>query len=207
MSPASSPRRAQSGTASRILDVAEQLVQVHGFNGFSYADVSAELGIRKASVHHHFPTKLDLAAHLIERYQRRFAGALARIENASPDAQAALASYAALYGEAVRRDRLCLCGMLAAEITALPRALRTRLRGFFDENEAWLARTLERGRKSGALSFTGSPAAQARLLLSALEGAMLVARAYRDAARFEATTAMLLAGMAARQRRRGGRQR
>jgi TetR/AcrR family transcriptional regulator, transcriptional repressor for nem operon len=207
VSPASSPRHAKSGTASRILDVAEQMVQMHGFNGFSYADVSAELGIRKASVHHHFPTKMDLGAKLIERYHERFAGALARIEHASLEPREALETYAAIYGEALRRDRLCLCGMMAAEITALPRGLRARLRRFFDANEAWLARVLERGRRGGTLEFTGSPPAQARLLLAALEGAMLVARAYRDAARFEATAALFLAGIAARQRRRSARRR
>ena len=42
-----------AGTASKILDVAERLVQVRGFNGFSYADIAAELHITKAALHYH----------------------------------------------------------------------------------------------------------------------------------------------------------
>ena len=51
---------AQTDTASEILDVAERLVQVRGFNGFSYADIAEALEVTKASLHYHFPTKGDL---------------------------------------------------------------------------------------------------------------------------------------------------
>jgi len=193
---------ATPGTATRILDIAEHLVQVHGFNGFSYADIATELEIRKASVHHHFATKADLGARLIERYRERFAGALAEIDASTTDAGPALERYVHIYGAALRDDRMCLCGMLAAEITALPRALRNALRRFFDENETWLARVLERGRRAGSLAFTGKAPAHARLILSALEGAMLVARSYGDVARFEAGAALLLAGLGVNVRRR-----
>ena len=47
--------------AERILDTAQALAQVRGYNGFSHADVSAELAITKASIHYHFPGKADLA--------------------------------------------------------------------------------------------------------------------------------------------------
>src|ERR1700689_901360 len=85
-------RRPNSGgqetvsTRTRILDVAEGLVQVRGFNGFSYADIAAELAITKASLHHHFPSKAGLGEALIVRYTERFTDALAAI-----DAQASAA--------------------------------------------------------------------------------------------------------------------
>src|SRR5262249_58801784 len=62
-------------TAERILDTAQALAQVRGYNGFSYADISAELAITKPSIHYHFPSKAQLAEALIARYQRRFAAA------------------------------------------------------------------------------------------------------------------------------------
>ena len=61
-------RKAEADTASRILDVAERLVQLSGFNGFSYADVAAELRITKASLHYHFAGKAELGEALIARY-------------------------------------------------------------------------------------------------------------------------------------------
>ena len=66
-----------AGTAARILDVAERLVQVRGFNGFSYADISAEVGITKAALHYHFAGKADLGLALITGYAGRFAEELA----------------------------------------------------------------------------------------------------------------------------------
>ena len=74
--------REEGGTAARILDAAEDLVQVRGFNGFSYADISAELGITKAALHYHFAAKADLGQALIARYTSRFAGELAAIDTA-----------------------------------------------------------------------------------------------------------------------------
>ncbi|MCP5910237.1 TetR/AcrR family transcriptional regulator, partial [Klebsiella pneumoniae] len=51
--------------------MAQSLVVAGGYNGFSYADIAVSIGIRKASIHHHFPTKADLVASLIDRYIRQ----------------------------------------------------------------------------------------------------------------------------------------
>ena len=60
------PTAPSRGTANRILDVAERLVQLRGYNAFSYADVAKAVGIRKASLHYHFATKGDLGLALVE---------------------------------------------------------------------------------------------------------------------------------------------
>ena len=74
------PAAASPSTATRILDVAEGLAQTRGFNGFSYADIAAEIGITKASLHYHFPSKADLGRALVRRYTERFMDALDAIE-------------------------------------------------------------------------------------------------------------------------------
>ena len=51
-----------SPTAERVVDAAEGLVQQHGYNGFSYDDVAQLVGIKKPSIHHHFPKKGELVA-------------------------------------------------------------------------------------------------------------------------------------------------
>ena len=71
-----------TGTAARILDVAEVLVQTRGFNGFSYADIAAEMNITKAALHYHFAGKAELGEALISRYAARFADALAAVDSA-----------------------------------------------------------------------------------------------------------------------------
>jgi TetR/AcrR family transcriptional regulator, transcriptional repressor for nem operon len=198
--PAQQPRVA--GTAQRILEVAERLAQTRGFNGFSYADIAAELGITKASLHYHFASKAELGCALIVGYSSRFAGALAQIEAADP--QDTLRRYVQLYENVLVRDRMCLCGMLAAEISTLPQAMRAELRNFFDKNEAWLANHLEGGRRSGRLRFDGPALEFARMLTAGLEGAMLLARSYEEPARFEATARRLLAELGVAQQRGDG---
>jgi TetR/AcrR family transcriptional repressor of nem operon len=196
---ASQAANRDAGTATRILDVAEQLVQVRGFNSFSYADVAAELGITKAALHYHFAGKADLGEALIARYARRFAEALAGIDAAAVGAAGAayarLASFADLYTEVLRNRRMCLCGMLAAEYQTLPQPMRDAVLRFFDDSEAWLGSVLESGRADGSLSFAGSATEAARMIIGSLEGAMLVARPYGDVGRFQTAAANLLAGL------------
>ena len=176
-------RPAARRTADLVLDASERLVQTRGFNGFSYADVSAEVGITTASLHYHFPSKAELGRALVERYTATFQAALAAIASREGRAASQLEGYARLYGEVLAADRMCLCGMLAAEYETLPGPVQRAIRGFFDANEAWLSHVLERGRADGHLSFPGGPREAARQWTSTLEGAMLLARPYRDVSR------------------------
>src|SRR5215211_1761229 len=159
-------------TSSRILDVAERLVQERGFNAFSYGDVAGELDVTKASLHYHFAGKAELGKALIGRYSRRFDAALAEIDDSDAGAPAKLAAYAGLYADVLRGRRMCLCGMLAAEYHTLPEPIRDAVIAFLDDNEEWLERVLEQGRAEGSLQFDGSAREAARLIVSGLEGAM-----------------------------------
>jgi TetR/AcrR family transcriptional repressor of nem operon len=187
-------------TAREILDIAERLVQTRGFNGFSYADVATELEITKASLHYHFPTKADLGRALIARYRERFLGALGSIDAEEPSANGRLQRYVDLYEAVLQEERMCLCGMMAAEYATLPKGMQDELRRFFSANEAWLAKVLEAGADDGSLRDRGAPLESARLVVSALEGAMLVARSYNSVARFQVTARRLLDDLAAEPR-------
>jgi len=182
----------QPDTRAAILDSAERLVQARGFNGFSYANVAAELGITKAALHYHFPGKAELGDALISRYAARFAEALALIDAARPSAFDRLAAYTELYSGVLEAQRMCLCGILAAEYETLPPAMHQAVVSFFDMNQAWLARLLEDGRARGTIRFTGGAKHAAQQIVGTLEGAMLVARLYADTARFQAVADRLL---------------
>ena len=172
-------------------------MQSRGFNGFSYADVAAELSITKASLHYHFPGKAELGEALIERYAARFAEALggdrrARRRCRAPSWKPTPASTR----DVLRDKRMCLCGMLAAEYQTLPEPMRDAVIGFFDDNEAWLVSVLSQGQADHLLEFSGPPGETARMIISGLEGAMLVARPYGDIARFQAAADRLLSSVA-----------
>lgn len=183
--------RSLPDTSKRILDVAEKLVQTRGFNGFSYADVAEALGITKASLHYHFPTKADLGLRLIARYHEEFLAALAAIDADEPAPRKKLRQYGQLYADVLRRQSMCLCGMLAADYATLPKPMRQAVLEFFDANERWLSKVLEEGRVGRSLRFDGAPQERARMILAALEGAMLVARSYGEVGRFSAAAELV----------------
>src|SRR5450755_86151 len=139
-------------TAQRILDAAEALVQVRGFNGFSYADVADELQITKASLHYHFRGKAELGHALITRYASRFTDALLKIDREVPAPPQMLHAYVGLYRIVLERNRMCLCGILAAEYQTLPEVMREAITSFFADNEIWLSDVLARGQADGSLS-------------------------------------------------------
>src|SRR5947207_15227639 len=112
------------GTMEEILDIAERLVQTQGFNGFSYADIAAKVGITKASIHYHFATKAELGRSLIARYHERFFGALAEIDAGTNDARRKLRQYVQLYARVLESNRMCLCGMLASDFSTLPKPMK-----------------------------------------------------------------------------------
>ena len=188
------PRPATAtGTSQRILDVAERLVQTKCFNGFSYADIASALTVTKASLHYHFSTKAELGKRLIQRYEKVFLEALAEIDRSAADARDKLRRYARIYADVLRANRMCLCGMLAAEYATLPKPMREEMRHFFDENERWLVTVLEQGRAAGTLKFAGAPQDAARAIVGSLEGAMMLARSYGDVARFQVVADRLVA--------------
>lgn len=161
-------------TVERILDSAQTLVQVRGYNGFSYADISAELSITKPSIHHHFPTKAALAEALIARYREQFAAALKKVDDNAGSARQRLVDYAGLYAATFARGgRICLCGVFAVDAESLPAEVRRATDGFFDDQRRWVA---------GVLAEAGVPATRtgsaAEAYLAALEGALLLARAH-----------------------------
>lgn len=185
-------------TAERILDVAEALAQTRGYNGFSYADIAAEIGVTKASLHYHFPSKATLGLALVTRYSARFFAALDEIAASAMPAPQKLRAYADLYESVLVRDRLCLCGMFAAEIATLPAPVQQAVRDFFDTNERWVTTIFAEGGQSGVLVFNGQPVDAARALAAALDGAMLVARSFGDPSRFTSVVEYVLVGVTPR---------
>jgi TetR/AcrR family transcriptional repressor of nem operon len=168
------------GTRTRILDAAEELIQIRGANGISYASIAGRVKIRKASIHHHFPTKEVLVEEIVRRYSQRFFKRVDVIAASKLSAPQKLRKYANLFDATLRAPpgkRVCLCGMLGAEFDSLSPRAAVLLRQFYQENEARLAAMLLEGRRDGSLKFSGDPRTVGLALFSMLEGAMFVARA------------------------------
>jgi TetR/AcrR family transcriptional repressor of nem operon len=167
-----------TNTQRAILDLAESLLQDRGFNGFSYAHIAGELGVKNAAIHYHFPSKEALACAVIQRYRDRFQLWInnARIKHLSP--QEKLDWFFSIYTN-TRADngKVCLAGSLETEFNSLPASLREQTEALTRELLAWLQATLNEGREAGVFQFSGHPASKAALILSSLQGALQMARA------------------------------
>ena len=190
------PRVVAAGQRGHVAGAGDELGAVVHPDG----QPAAELGVTKPSLHYHFASKAALGRALMTRYAKAFSTALAGIDEDILDSVTKLRRYAKLYTDVLRGHRMCLCGMLAAEHTTLPRDLQDEVTRFFDANEAWVSSVLAQGRRVGELAFDGAPRDMARLFVGSLEGAMLIARSYGDVSRLESAAQHLLGKLRSTER-------
>jgi TetR/AcrR family transcriptional regulator, transcriptional repressor for nem operon len=166
-----------------ILAAAKRAAQAHGYGGLNFRDLADEVGIKAASIYHHFPSKADLAAAVAKRYWEDSAAGLESLIAESLDPVRALHQYPDTFRKALANDnRMCLCSFMAAEYDDLPEAVKKEVQAFADVNVAWL---------SGVLAAAGlvSPAeseGRARAIFAAVAGAQLVARSRADISLYDA---------------------
>lgn len=167
-----------------ILDTAQRIMQTVGYNGLSFRDVAAEVGIKSASVHYHFPTKAQLAVAVTRRYTDNLVNIVAGLSAQHPSPADTLAAYVGIFRNTVgQTGRICLCGMLAAEADAVPPEVQEEVRRFIDLNVDWLSGIIAHA--SDVAAAKGDARDQALALFAALEGAMLIARGSGDFSRFD----------------------
>ncbi|MFB4373603.1 MULTISPECIES: TetR/AcrR family transcriptional regulator [Agrobacterium] len=169
-----------STTSDDILTSTRNLLISGGYNSFSYADISEIVGIRKASIHHHFPSKVDLVRELVKRYREDGQASVAVLEQKVPNALDILKTYANHWAACIEDASrpYCVCAMLASELPSLPTEVATEVTNFFRFISSWLTSVMERGAKQGELSLTSAPHVEAETFLATVYGAMLSARAY-----------------------------
>lgn len=167
-------------TRSALLSEAELLVRTKGYAAFSYADLSDRIGIRKASIHHHFPTKEILGNVLIDTYLERFTAELDALAAKRTDAKAKLLTYGGFFAGSLRDGLMPLCGALAADVAYLPASMQERVKKFFEIHADWLEAVLRDGVARHDLDLQTTPRKSALLLLSTLQGASIVAWALKD---------------------------
>ncbi|CAB1403687.1 TetR family transcriptional regulator [Pseudomonas fluorescens] len=167
-------------TRSDLLTTAELLLRTKGYAAFSYADLAEEIGIKKASIHHHFPTKEGLGIAVIESYLFRFSKNLESINEENHDVIARLKAFAEMFVDSSHNGMLPLCGALAAELSALPDSLKELTKKFFDIHLQWLEKNLDLGKAKNVIKAEINPREISRAILSLLEGSSFVSWALSD---------------------------
>ena len=177
-----------------ILAAATRMAQAHGYDGMNFRDLAADVGIKAASIYHHFASKAELGAAVAKRYWEDSAAALEKISNESSGPLEALRRYPETFRWALENDnRICLCSFMAAEFDDLPDAVKREVFVFADVNVAWLDRMIS----AAELSAPGESERRARAVFAAVAGAQLTARSRADVSLYDAridvyrTTALL----------------
>ncbi|EEE35581.1 transcriptional regulator, TetR family [Rhodobacteraceae bacterium KLH11] len=180
-------------TKTALLDVAEHTARARGFDGFSYADLAEAVGIRKASIHYHFPTKAALSAALMDRYHKTLEVACDRIEDQFHTGAEQLLALIALYRDALNDGKtLCLCVALISSRESLSDDVVAKIRTFRAMMVKKLETVFELGLRDQSILAVTNPASEARAALALLEGAHLAARAEEDVTTFDNALSILI---------------
>lgn len=166
-------------TRDRLLDVAEDLIQRRGLNGMSFQDLSDAVGIRKASVHHHFASKSEMVDALLVRFVARFNTCADEILASRVSGKTKLKRYCGLFIatlEGCGNDKSCLCGMLMSDWLSLNESCQQKIRSFLQSSTTALENILAEGTKDGSLQVQGLTKTTASMILATLEGGLMVAR-------------------------------
>jgi TetR/AcrR family transcriptional repressor of nem operon len=165
-------------TKEAIMAAARPMVQARGYKALSFRELAKEVGIKSSSLHYHFPTKDDLAAALARRYTEDLEAYLQSLTRDVQDTHERMTAYAEIFrGALLRGNRMCLCGMLAAERDDVSTAVQAEVEKFNEANVAWLSQVLAIHEPD---SSRDAIQRRAFAILSAVEGAQLVARGCGD---------------------------
>ena len=172
-----------SNSRENILAAGRRIAQAHGYSGLNFRDLAEDVGIRAASIYHHFPSKADLGAAVARRYWEDSAAALDALLAESSDPIRCLRQYPATFRKALENhNRICLCSFMAAEYDDLPEAVKKEVQTFTDVNVAWLSKVLS----AAAVVSSEESEQRARAIFAAVAGAQLMARSRSDISLYDA---------------------
>jgi TetR/AcrR family transcriptional repressor of nem operon len=178
-------------TKSEILKSATRFLRKQSYNSFSYSDIAEEVGIKKPSIHYHFPTKDILGVEAVKYYEKLIIKYITKLENHTSDPLEKLDAFFAFFRTGIEKDYLCPGVVLSVEFNTLNKEMKEILRGLFNYYTTWLAEVLETGREEGLLEFEEDSLEKAFFVASATEGAMVLARAYQLLDHYDSTIAQI----------------
>ena len=163
-------------TKKKILDSATRLLQSRSYAGFSFQDIANEVGIRKASIYSHFPSKEELAREVLESSLRVFERETVGQEQRS--AQTQLEHVLSLFRRlSMGGERMCPGGSFASVWSSTSPRLQAAVLEFTNFQLDLIEGLVKQGRAEGSFKLSDvTPAQQAVLIMSNIQGALLMAR-------------------------------
>ncbi|MEO3828987.1 TetR/AcrR family transcriptional regulator [Actinomadura sp. B10D3] len=177
-------------TRERVLRTAADLFQRQGYHGTGLNQVLAESGAPKGSLYFHFPDgKEQLASESVALSGRAVGEALTEAVLAAPDARAGLAAMGEHFARSLRESgysKGCPVATVALETAAESETIRAACDDVYAGWQRGIAAAL---RGWGVQDERAEPLAA--LVLSSLQGAVMLARVQRDASVIHRVTTQL----------------
>jgi len=167
-------------TRERILDSAQRLAQTRSFHGFSFQDIAEEVGVRKASLYHHFDSKDEVAVAMLQRAADWVSGQFQNAEGREPSErlEAYFEVFRQIHGKG---ERMCPGGSFAAVFGAVSSPVQAALHRFSKMHLDWLEDVIRDGVELGQFTIGDQrPCDVAAQILAAVQGALLVGRLTSD---------------------------
>ncbi len=181
-------------TKKNILDVAEDLIQRVGLNAMSYKHISDAVGIRKASIHYHFPQKKDLVDALLSRCDATYGSRYQAIVDSSFSAPEKLRQLAGVFADGLHNGKLCLVGMISSDLQTLEPASCRVLEKTLQGTVALFSVAFKQGHEEGSLIFEGKHEDAAYAFFSFLVGVQIAARVKGGIKIFTSATETIIKG-------------
>jgi AcrR family transcriptional regulator len=172
-----------AGLRRRVLDAAARSFQAVGYGGTSMHDIVREAAVTGGALHHHFPTKKDLALAVIaERVSAEVAETwIETVRQAPSAAEGILQVFANTIDHLEAKGSVsgCPLGNLALELSLADDDFRGAVAG---EYAAWRGAIAERLSADGAPFAQPDPEAFANVVVAMFSGAMSIAKAEQKTA-------------------------
>jgi TetR/AcrR family transcriptional repressor of nem operon len=162
----------------QILETAAELMLTRAFTAFSYQDISDRLGITKAAIHGHYRSKEMLGIALLEKILEDVKHSHYEAERCGDGAWDRFDAFMeGLVTTAIDENKVCPVCVLQVEHNVIQESMQRGVSKIYNLNRTWMAKILKQGRDEGVMIFQGSPEDQATLILAAIQGGLMNARA------------------------------
>lgn len=174
-----------STSKEKVIDSAQKLFHLKGFQSTSIDDILVSTGVTKSNLYYHFKSKEELGLIILEKrireYEERFFKSTLDNKLLSPERR--LKEYykkVAVYHENLDCKSGCPFGNLALEMSDLNEKFRMRLSEFFKHWQKIIERCIKDGIKEKQFRADISAKTISQLIISHLEGAILMTKTHRS---------------------------
>jgi len=163
-------------TKEEILRLGTELIQVYGYNAFSYADISKKLDVKNAAIHYHFPGKEDLLAGIIEQYIERYKELDKNLNRPGVSSRQKIEAFITRYSTLAEQNKICIIGSVCSDYNTLPGSVKTKLSQLVEMVLEMVEKVLKEGRTNGEFDFPETARTQSLLIMTNLAAGVQLSR-------------------------------